>query len=81
MGTGRKRLKGAAALSIVAIAATMGAASVSADDFSVCTCEVQGNPGRLNAFLKIAENSGQAFSKISENGAFLKFSWGRQFHK
>jgi hypothetical protein len=86
VGTGRKRLKGAAALSIVALATAMGAASASADEVIICgNCEIQppsgGTAGRINAFSKIEANSGQAFNKVSENGAFLKFSWGKDFSK
>ena len=84
MGMGRKRLKGAAALSIVALATAMGAVSASADEIIVCVneCVVQpGTGGRLNAFNKIQANNGEAFKKVTENGAFHKFSWGKEFHK
>src|SRR5688500_296824 len=82
---GRKRLKGAAALSIVALATAMGAVSASADEIIVCVNECgvirPGTGGLLNAFSKIESNNGQAFNKVTENGAFHKFSWGKEFHK
>jgi hypothetical protein len=78
MGMGRKQLKGAAALSIVALASVMGAASASANEL-ICDCVVVGPPlvtgGRENAFLKIQGANGNAID------AFQKYRTGNSFHK
>jgi hypothetical protein len=81
MGMGRKRLRGAAALSIVALASALSATSASADELVVCVneCVVQppplGTAGRENAFLKIQSANGNAVD------AFYKFRSGNSFHK
>ena len=79
MGMGRKKLKGAAALSIVALASVMGAASASADDTVCLKCVIEGpplvTPGRENAFLKIQGANGNAVD------AFYKYRTGNSFHK
>lgn len=80
MGVGRKRLKGAAALSIVALASAMGAAGASADGHEVCVnCVIVGPPlvtsGRENAFLKIQGANGNAIE------AFSKYRTGNSFNK